>query len=105
MEGRSSLLRSDNMANALGYSTFDPGGSIDSGISNSTDDSISRTNGLTSAAVVEEASERVSISWENIQIFVEQPGPSFLKILCMGQKRTKHREASKSCSTVGEVFE
>ena len=93
MEARSSLLRSDNNPKALGYSTFDPGGSIDSGISTSADDRISRTNGLTSAAVVEEASERVSISWENVQVFVEQPGPSFVKRLCYG---TKENEAPRS---------
>ena len=93
MEGRSSLLRSDNTAKAHGYSTFDPGGSVDSGISSSADARILRTNGLTSAAVVEEASERVSISWENIQVFVEQPGPSFVKRLCSG---TKENEAPTS---------
>ena len=92
MEDRSSPLRSENNPKALGYSTFDPGGSIDSGISSSTNDRISRKNRLTSAAVVEEASERVSISWENIQVFAEQPGPSFLKRLCYG---TKENEAPR----------
>lgn len=74
MGDRSSLLRSKRNPKALGYSTFDPGGSIDSGLSRSTDaNRKSRAN---------DASERVSISWENIQVFVEQPGPSFLKRLC-----------------------
>lgn len=83
MADRSSLLRSKKNPKALGYSTFDPGGSIDSGLSSSTDRN-SRTNGIAHAEVVEDASERVSISWENIQVFVEQPGPSFLKRLCFG---------------------
>ncbi|KAJ7318623.1 ATPase [Desmophyllum pertusum] len=74
MGDRSSLLRSKRNPKALGYSTFDPGGSIDSGLSRSTDaNRKSRAN---------DASERVSISWENIQVFVEQPGLSFLKRLC-----------------------
>ena len=74
MGERSSLVRNKNHRGAVGYSTFDPGGSLDSGLSISTTDD--RTTGTDR--------ERVSISWENIQAFVEQPGPSFLKRLCFG---------------------
>lgn len=85
MGERSSLVRSKKHPGAVGYSTFDPGGSLDSGLSiSTTDDRTTRTNGLTYDAAVEDARERVSISWENIQAFVEQPGPSFLKALCFG---------------------
>ncbi|KAJ7318620.1 hypothetical protein OS493_037789 [Desmophyllum pertusum] len=56
MGDRSSLLRSKKNPKALGYSTFDPGGSIDSGLSNSTDaNRKSRANGIAHAEVVEDA--------------------------------------------------
>lgn len=84
MGERSSLVRSKNRRDAVGYSTFDPSGSIDSGLLISPDDSTARTGGGAYVAAVEDARERVSISWENIQAFVDQPGPSFLKRLCSG---------------------
>ncbi|XP_020625262.1 uncharacterized protein LOC110062656 [Orbicella faveolata] len=84
MGERSSLVRSKNRRDAVGYSTFDPSGSIDSGLSISPDDSTARTGGGAYVAAVEDARERVSISWENIQAFVDQPGPSFFKRLCFG---------------------
>ncbi|XP_078376593.1 protein white-like [Oculina patagonica] len=89
MSDRSSLLRNKKYPKALGYSTFDPGGSTDSGLSNSTGERSSRANGFAYASAVEDARERVSISWENIQVFVEQPGPSFLKRLCFGTKENE----------------
>ena len=84
MGERSSLVRGKNRPNAVGYSTFDPSGSVDSGLSITPDDRTARTNGHAYDAAVEDARERVSISWENIQAFVNQPGPSFMKRLCFG---------------------
>lgn len=88
---RSSFSRSKTYPKAQGYSTFDPEGSIDSGLSNSVDNrdlSASSVSGRlpSKATAVEDARERVSISWENINVFVEEPGPSFLKRLCCGTK-------------------
>lgn len=54
MENRSSLLLSKN-SDALHYPRFDPGGSIDSELSNSRDNKTSRANGFGHAAVVEDA--------------------------------------------------
>ena len=76
-----SLLHGRRSSKAQGYSTFDPGGSIDSGLSFSTDD---RNAGASGIAAIDHARERVSISWEHIDVFVELPGPSFLKKLCFG---------------------
>lgn len=75
MTEHSSLVRSKNRPNAAGYSTFDPSGSIDR---------TTWSNGDAYVAASEDAREKVSISWENIQAFVDQPGPSFLKRLCFG---------------------
>ena len=73
----------------LSYSKFDPGGSIDSGLSNSIDsrDRYSSVPGDTTAV------ENVSISWENINVFVEVPEPSFLKRLCFGTE--EHEKPSR----------
>ena len=73
----------------LSYSKFDPGGSIDSGLSNSIDsrDRYSRVPGDATAV------ESVSISRENINVFVEVPGPSFLKRLCFGSE--EHEKPSR----------
>lgn len=80
-----SLLHGRRNSKAQGYSTFDPGGSIDSGLSFSTDDRDARADGITgNATVIDHARERVSISWEHIDVFVEQPGPSCWKRLCFG---------------------
>ena len=84
MGERSSLVRSKNRPDAEGYSSFDPSGSLDSGLSITPDDRTTRTNGRSYVAAAEDARAKVSISWENIQAFVEQPGPSFLKKLCFG---------------------
>ena len=77
-----SLLHGRRNSKAQGYSTFDPGGSIDSGLSFSTDERDTRTNGAITGTVIDHARERVSISWEHIDVFVEQPGPSCWKRLC-----------------------
>ena len=84
MGERSSLVRSKNRPDALSYSSFDHSGSLDSGLSITRDDRTTRKNGRGYVAAVEDNRARVSISWENIQAFVEQPGPSFLKKLCFG---------------------
>ena len=78
-----SLLHGRRNSKAQGYSTFDPGGSIDSGLSFSSDDRDAGANGV---SVIDHARERVSISWEHIDIFVELPGPSCLKRLCFGSE-------------------
>ena len=74
---RSSSVRNKKYPKTLGYSTFDPGGSIDSGLSSSTDNRDAAVEGANPR-------ETLSISWENIDVFVEIPGPSFLKRLCFG---------------------
>lgn len=90
MGDRSSLLRNKRHPRVPGYSTFDPAGSIDSGLSFSTDDRNSTAHGFPYAEVIEDARDGISISWENIQVFVEQPGPSFLKRLCFGTKEDEN---------------
>lgn len=82
-----SLLHSRKAPKAKGYSTFDPGGSIDSGLSFSSDYKDSRANGIPRATAIER--ERVSISWENVDVFVELPGPSFLKRLCFASRENE----------------
>ena len=76
-----SLLHGRRNSKAQGYSTFDPGGSIDSGISFSSGDRDATANGI---AEIDHARERVSISWEHIDVFVELPRPPRLKRLCFG---------------------
>ena len=83
-DSRSSLLHNRANPRKLGYSTFDPGASIDSGLSSSTE--VRRPRTTTADTAVEDTRERVSISWENIDVFVEVPGPSFLKRLCCRTK-------------------
>lgn len=87
-----SLLHSRRNPLAQGYSTFDPGGSIDSGLSSGTEYRPSRTNAIPSA--IEDARESVSISWEEIDVFVEQPGPSCFRRLCF-ETNENERPASK----------
>lgn len=83
--GRSrSLLHGRKSSKSRGYSTFDPGGSIDRGILASEDTERSSKRNNPRATTIEEERESLSISWENIDVFVEQPGPSFLKRLCFG---------------------
>jgi len=86
-DSRSSLLHNRTNPRKLGYSTFDPGASIDSGLSSSTE--VRRPRRTPADTAVEDTRERVAISWENIDVFVEVPGPSFLKRLCC---RTKENE-------------
>lgn len=76
-ESRSPLLQNRANPRKLGYSTFDPDASQDSGLLISTESETLRT-----ATAVEDVREGVSISWENIDVFVEIPGSSFLKRLC-----------------------
>lgn len=76
-----SLVHSRKAPKVQGYSTFDPGGSIDSGLSFSLDEKGSR------ATAIERQS--VSISWENIDVFVQLPGPSFFKRLCFGTEESE----------------
>ena len=83
-DSRSPLLQNRTNPRKLGYSTFDPDASQDSGLFISTESKTPRT-----ATAVEDAREGVSISWENIDVFVEIPGSSFLKRLCC---RTKENE-------------
>ena len=79
-----SLLHGRKSSKSRGYSTFDPGGSIDRGILASEDPERSSKRNNPRATTIEEERESLSISWENIDVFVEQPGPSFLKRLCFG---------------------
>lgn len=65
-----------------GYSRFDPGASAGSGLSNSSEEVYSGRS--VDRIGVKESREKVSVSWENIDVFVEVPGPSFLKRLCFG---------------------
>ena len=76
-----SLLHGRRNSKAKGYSTFDPGGSIDSGLSFSSEDRDAGANGI---AAIDHTRESVSISWEHIDVLVELPGPSCLKRLCFG---------------------
>ena len=78
-----SLLHGRRNSKAKGYSTFDPGGSIDSGLSFSSDNRDTGPNGV---SVIDHARESVSISWEHIDVLVELPGPSGLKRLCFGSE-------------------
>lgn len=88
--GRSqSLLHSRKNPKTRGYSTFDPGGSIDSGLSASKEFTRAPKTSTSKATAIEDARERVSISWENVDVFVELPGPSVLKRLCFGTKENE----------------
>lgn len=82
MADRSPFLRRKKNPKLPGYSTFDSRISKDSGISSNIEETASTKRGLKSNTVVEDASDRVSISWENIQVFVENPRPSIIKRLC-----------------------
>lgn len=82
MADRSPFLRRKKNPKLPGYSRFDSRISKDSGISSNTEETASTKRGLKSSTVVEDASDRVSISWENIQVFVENPRPSIIKRLC-----------------------
>jgi len=78
----------------LGYSKFDPGGSVDGGFPNSIDNKDRYTS-------VPTAVEKVSISWENIDVVVEVPGPSFLKRLCFGTEEHE-KPTSKQVLFIGK---
>ena len=83
-DSRSPLLQNRANRRKLGYSTFDSDASQDSGLLISTESETPRT-----ATAVEDVREGVSISWENIDVFVEIPDSSFLKRLCW---RTRENE-------------
>ena len=87
-DSRSPLLQNRANPRKLGYSTFDPDASQDSGLFFSTETGDSETP-RTGVTAVEDVREGVSVSWENIDVFVEIPGSSFLKRLCC---RTKENE-------------
>lgn len=102
--GRSrSLLHGRKSSKSRGYSTFDPGGSIDRGILASEDPERSSKRSNPRATTIEEERESLSISWENIDVFVEQPGPSFLKRLCFGTGDNE-RPTTKQILFNGEWF-
>lgn len=83
---RFSFVRDKKYPNSPGYSKLIPGASVDSGFSNSSDgrDICASLPGSSTAG--EDTRETISISWENIDVFVEIPGPSFLKRLCFGAR-------------------
>ena len=76
---RSSFVRDKKYPKSPGYSKLFPGASVDSGFSNSSDG-----RDICASTAGEDTRETISISWENIDVFVEIPGPSFLKRLCFG---------------------
>ncbi|PFX22027.1 Protein white [Stylophora pistillata] len=81
--GRSrSLLHGRKGSKSRGYSTFDPGGSIDSGVLTTEELDRNSKGRKPKTSAIEDGRESVSVSWENIDVFVELPGPSFLKRLC-----------------------
>ena len=83
--GRSrSLLHGRKGSKSRGYSTFDPGGSIDSGVLTTEELDRNYKGRKPKTSAIEDGRESVSVSWENIDVFVELPGPSFLKRLCFG---------------------
>ena len=90
MADRSPFLRRKKNPKLPGYSTFE-----DSGISSNIEETASTKRGLKSSTVVEDASDRVSISWENIQVFVENPRPSIIKRLCSFGKNENEVVKSK----------
>lgn len=98
-----SLLHDRKSSKSRGYSTFDPGGSIDRGILASEDPERSSKRNNPRATTIEEERESLSISWENIDVFVEQPGPSFLKRLCFGTGDNE-RPTTKQILFNGEWF-
>lgn len=74
-DSKSPLLHNRTNPRKLRYSTFDPGASIDSTDSGRL---------IPKTTSIEDVGERVSISWENINVFVENPRPSLFKRLCGG---------------------
>ena len=87
-DSKESLLPRRNNPRRMGYSTFDPGASVDSGLSFSAEEGQDAAQ-ISSQIITEEARERVSISWQNIDVFAEVPRPSFLKRLCFGTKENE----------------
>lgn len=87
-DSKASLLPRRNKPRRMGYSTFDPGASVDSGLSFSAEDGQDAAQ-TASQIITEDAKESVSISWQNIDVFAEVPGPSFLKRVCFGTKENE----------------
>lgn len=83
---RSALLHDKANPKREGYSTFDSGASTDYGRSLSAEyESTPQTSIITN---IEDSRGRVSISWQNINVFVEIPGPSFFKRLCLSMNES-----------------
>ena len=78
------FVRDKKYAKSPGYSKLDPGASVDSGFSNSSNGRGIYASLLGSSTAVENTRERISVSWENVDVFVEIPGPSLLRRLCFG---------------------
>ena len=77
---RSALLHNKANPKREGYSTFDSGASTDYGRpSLSAEYETPQSSIITS---IEDSKGSVSISWQNINVFVEIPEPSFFKRLC-----------------------
>lgn len=104
MADRSPFLRRKKNPKLPGYSTFDSRISKDSGISSNIEETASTKRGLKSSTVVEDASDRVSISWENIQVFVENPRPSIIKRLCSFGKSENEVVKSKQILFNGRLW-
>lgn len=78
---RSALLHNKANPEREGYSTFDSGASTDFGRrSLSAEYETPQSSIITN---IEDSRRRVSVSWQNIDVFVEIPSPSFFKRLCL----------------------
>lgn len=83
-----SPIRSEPQANTRGYSNYIDAeiSSVDSALSDSSEDGEIHASRPGSSLSYEDSRRRVSICWENIDVFVEVSRPSFLKRLCFDKK-------------------
>ncbi|XP_068753100.1 protein white-like isoform X1 [Montipora capricornis] len=76
---RSSLLPSKANPRRLGYSTFGPGASANNGQPFGDECETPQNSNVTD---IKDSRDSVSISWQNINVFVRTAGPSFFKRMC-----------------------
>ena len=81
-DSKTSLLHGNRTSRHGDYSTFDAGGSIDSGLSFSADQRGRKITPIESASTSDAKREKLSITWSKIDAFADLPGPSCWKRLC-----------------------
>ncbi|XP_068753608.1 protein white-like [Montipora capricornis] len=87
------------------YSHIDPEiSSVDSGLSDSSDNEEISANPQYNSSGCKDLREKVSICWENIDVFVEMSRPSLTKRLCFGHNsHEKIKRKQVLCNVNGKV--